>query len=130
MRPLFGSQKWVMAVPGLVAVLVVWWLAAPIRGSLAARIEVAKGHFRLLTYGLPVSWLREYAALLRERYGVEVHAVAGCVVSQALISYVDSYDRVSTVAANRKFGRDVFKECEEEVQKKWGRAKAMPEKAP
>jgi hypothetical protein len=91
---------------------------------------VAKGHFRLLTYGLPVSWLPEYAALLRERYGVEVHAVAGCVVSQALISYVDSYDRVSTVAANRKFGRDVFKECEEEVQKKWGRAKAMPEKAP
>jgi len=88
---------------------------------------VARGHYRLLTYGLPVSWLPQYAVLLRKRYGVEVHAVAGCVVSPALISYVDNYDRVSTAAVNRKFGHDVFKECAEDAQKNLEQRKAVKE---
>lgn len=130
MKGFFGKHKWFLAVLGLVAVLIVWWLAAPLRGSLSARIDVAWGHYRLLTYGLPVAWLPEYAVLLKERYGVEVHAVAGCVVSQSLISYVDNYNRVSTAAANRRFGHDVFKECEEDVSKRRDRAKVGTEKTP
>lgn len=71
----------------------------------------------MLTYGQPVNWLAEYARLLKERYGVEVHPVAGCIVSQALISYVDNYDAVSAAEVNRRFGRDVFKECAEDARK-------------
>jgi hypothetical protein len=41
-----------------------------------------------------------------------------------LISYVESYDRVSTSAANRKFGHDVFKECTEDAQKREMQRKA------
>ena len=130
MRGLFRTYKWLVAILGLVFVLVVGWIAAPIRGSLSAHIDVARGHYKLLTYGLPVSWLPEYAALLRERYGVEVHAVAGCVVSLSLISYVRNYDRISMAATNRRYGHDVFKECEEDAVTQWGRTKAATEKTP
>jgi hypothetical protein len=103
----------------LVALLGVWWVSAPVRGQLTARFDVGRGHYRVLTFGLPPSWHPEYARLLRERYGIEVKTVAGCVVSQALISYVDSYDEVSTAAAIRKFGHDIFKESAEEARKNW-----------
>jgi hypothetical protein len=36
--------------------------------------------------------------------------VAGCLVSPPLLAYAEGYNRVSMNAANRKFGRDVFKE--------------------
>jgi hypothetical protein len=130
MRVFFGRHKWPVAILSLTIVLVVWWLAAPMRGFLSAYIDAARGHYRLLTYGLPVPWLPEYAALLRERYGVEVHAVAGCVVSQSLISYVGNYNRVSTAATNRRYGHDVFKECENDAQTKWDHLNGMTTKAP
>ena len=127
MKAFFDRHKVLLAILGLGTALVTWWLAAPVRGSLSAHIDVARGHYRLLTYGLPVSWLPEYADLLRERYGVEVHAVAGCVLSPTLMSYVDNYDRVSTAAANRKFGHDVFKECADDAQKNLEQRKAVKE---
>lgn len=101
----------------LVAALGAWWLAAPVRGQVAARCDVWRGHYKVLTYGLPPSWHPKYARLLRERYGIELHTVAGCVVSTALVSYVDSYNAVSAAAVIHKFGHDVFRECEEEASK-------------
>ena len=42
--------------------------------------------------------------------------MAGCVVSESLVSYVKSYHSVVTEAANRKFGHNVFQECAEQVE--------------
>jgi hypothetical protein len=103
----------------LLVSLAAWWIAAPVRGKFAAHLDVARGNYRLLTFGLPPSWRGEYARLLRERYGVELKPVAGCIVSQGLIWYVDAYDEVSAAAATRKYGHDIFEECEKEARKNW-----------
>lgn len=86
---------------------------------MVARYDISRGHYEVLGYGLPVPWRPEYARLLQERYGVKFRAVAGCIVSTGLVTYVDSYDRASAEAVNRKFGHDVFKECSDEARKKW-----------
>lgn len=96
----------------------VWPMTARTRGQMAANMDLRKGNYRLLTYGLPPTWLPEYARLLKERYRIELHPVAGCVVSNGLIAYVDGYDEVSSAAALHKFGHDVFKECMGEAQRK------------
>lgn len=98
-----------------------WWATAPLRGRIAAHFDLRRRHYRLLVYGLPPAWRSGYADLLRERYGIEVRAVAYCIVSETLISYVEGYDTVSVAAANRKFGRDVFAECAEDARKNWGK---------
>jgi len=121
MKTFLRNHQRLAAVVGLAAMLLAmvgaWSAAARVRGRMAARSDLRRGHCRILTYGLPPSWLPEYARLLKERYGVELHPVAGCIVSRTLASYVDSYDAVSAAAANRKFGHDVFKECTEDARK-------------
>jgi len=97
----------------------VWSLSAAFRGEVAARYDVAGGRYEELGYGLPVPWRREYVRLLREHYGIRFRTVALCIVSEDLIAYANSYNTVSSAAANRKFGHDVFKECLEEAESKW-----------
>ena len=115
------SHKKLSAIIGLIALAIAlveaWSVAAPLRGQIAARSDERHGHYKILSYGLPPSWLPEYTRLLRERYGVGLRHIAGCIVSKALVSYVDSYDEVSAAAVVRKFGRDVFKECEEDARR-------------
>jgi hypothetical protein len=111
------NHKKLIAVIGFVTLLFAAFGAAPMRGRMAARCDLWRGHYKILTYGLPVPYFPEYVRLLNERYGIEVHPVAGCIISKGLISYVDNYDEISGTAANRKFGRDVFKQCAEDAQK-------------
>lgn len=103
----------------LIALVEAWSVSAPLRGRMAARFDVRHGHYKVLAYGLPPPWRSEDARLLKEQYGIEMRTVALCIVSETLRSYADSYDEVSTAAANRKFGHDVFKECAEAARKSW-----------
>jgi hypothetical protein len=41
--------------------------------------------------------------------------VAGCIVSESLVSYVNAYDSALEEATLRKFGRDILQECAEEA---------------
>jgi hypothetical protein len=68
--------------------------------------------------------------LLRERYGIKVRTVALCIVSESLVSYADAYDEVSTAAANRKFGHNVFKECIEAAGEDWSARTGLPAERP
>jgi hypothetical protein len=121
MKAFIRKHKKLCAVISLIVLAVAlsegWSATVPLRGRMAARSDIRRGHYRILSYGLPPSWLPDYARLLKERYGVELRPVAGCIVSHGLISYVDSYDEISAAAIIRKFGRDVFKECEEDAQR-------------
>jgi len=103
----------------LVLWAVLWTAAAPVRGQLDARFEIARGHYEVLGYGLPAPWRAEYVRLLRERYGIDFRPVALCIVSRTLVAYVAGYNGESTAAANRKFGHDVFEECVEDARKSW-----------
>jgi hypothetical protein len=121
MRGFARSYKQLTAVIAFFALLVAlaeaWSIMAPTRGRRAAQFDVERGHYRILSYGLPPSWLPEYARLLKERYDVDLYPVAGCIVSKDLVSYVDAYDEISASAVNHKFGRNVFEESAEEARK-------------
>ena len=95
-----------------------------IEGQLRARFDLWRGHYAIHTYGLNLSG-REYARILKDRYGIETHVDALCIVSESQISYADSYNKLSTAAANRKFGHDVFKECSVEARHEWESRRAQ-----
>ena len=99
-----------LALTCLIAGIVVWEVSARVRGQLSARVDLARGHYRVLTLGLPTPWRPEDTRLLRERYGIEERMVAGCIVSKSLLAYAEGYNTMSMAAANRKFGHDIFKE--------------------
>jgi hypothetical protein len=103
-------HRWLSASLMLVAGSIGWWVSGGIRGQLVAYFDVARGHYGILSLGLPAPWRSEFARILRERYGIEQRVVAGCVVSPVLLAYTEGYNRVSMTAANRKFVHDVFKE--------------------
>jgi len=67
---------------GLLIFTWLWGLSASIRGNLAARIDIHRGRYQVLGYGLPSPSRPEYARCLRDRYGIEFRAVAGCIVSR------------------------------------------------
>ena len=98
----------------------------PVRGYLTAEFDLQRGQYAVLAYGLPPFWQREYARLLHERYGVQYRPVAGCLVSQDLVWYVDAYNHVSTAAAGRRFGHDIFKETADEAAKNSRASLAVP----
>lgn len=117
---------WIPAGIALVLLLLAWdvnrWVPIPrIRGNIEARLDVKHGRYQELGYGLPVPWRPRYETLLRQRYGVEFEALAGCVVSKSLVDYVAAYNEVSMDAADRKFGHDIFKEVSDEAEKEWER---------
>jgi hypothetical protein len=109
--------KVALAITTVVFAALLWPIPASTRGERAARRDIAGGHYVLLGYGLPTVYQAEYTRLLRERYGIEYRAAAGCVVSESLISYVNAYDVVVVAAANRKFGHDVFRDSSEEAMR-------------
>ena len=118
----FRRHKWLTALCIVSTFLVLCWgwsPAARIRGRIAARIDVHRGRYEVLGYGLSSPSHPEYARCLRERYNVEFRAVAGCIVSDSLISYVDGYHSVVAEATKRKFGHDIFQECADEATRKW-----------
>lgn len=96
-----------------------WSLSAPIRGRLAAYRDIRRGQYEVLGYGLPIPWRPQYAQCLRERYNIRLHVVAGCVVSDSLVSYVNAYHSVVDHVVRRKYGRDVFRECADDAATKW-----------
>jgi hypothetical protein len=106
----------------LVLASLVWSASASLRGTLVARLDIAQGHYQELGFGLPVPWRDDYARLLQNRYGIQFRAVAGCVVSPEEVAYVEAYNRESTAAAQRKFGRNVFEEAEKEARETWERS--------
>jgi len=118
------ARRWLTRrrlIVAAVALLVVagWWFSAYPRGMIAAWADGARDHHEVKVFGLPPPWAGEYARLARERYGVEVNAVAGCVVTQDLVWYVDGYNSVAEPRIRARHGKDIFAECAEEARAAW-----------
>ena len=67
------NHKQLTAGIAVVVLIIAWCLSAPARGTLAARFDVARGHYEVHSFGLPAKWRPDYARLLRERYGWHRH---------------------------------------------------------
>jgi len=109
----------VLAFDAIVVLIVGWYESASMRGRWIARLDLARGHYVILGYGLPPRGVDEYKQILQERYGVEYRQVAFCTASWSMRSYADAYDEVSAAAIERKFGHDVFKTSWQEAERRW-----------
>lgn len=98
------------------------WSSLPAKlGWAAATLDTTFGRYQVLRYGLPMPWHNEYRELMRKRYGVDVRAIAGCVVFGALVDYASAYNSVSTDAIKRKYGQDIMERTAREVGSSWRR---------
>ena len=120
-RQLLTRRRLIVAAVGLLAIALGWWFSAYPRGMIAAWADGSREYDEVQVYGLPFPWDGEYARLLRERYGVKVNYVAGCVVTQDLVWYVDGYNSISEPRIRKRFGKDIFAECAADAQAGWER---------
>ena len=79
-------------------------------GAKDAKADLAKGTPRLLTYGLPVHWIREFGVVLMRDYGVDQQSVAGCVVSESLVKYTAAYNAGIEDHLRKVHGANVMEE--------------------
>ena len=89
---------------------------SPLDAEGEARHDIAAGRLALRTYGLPAYWARDYRRLLRERLGVELRSVAGCLIDSKVAGDTFLYNRVMTEEIERRFGAGILKHLEEEAE--------------
>ncbi|MBV8968709.1 MAG: hypothetical protein JO331_06545 [Verrucomicrobia bacterium] len=77
-------------------------------GAAEAKQDIATGNRKLKSFGLAAPWIYEYAKLLKERLGVELERIAGCVVNRDLLTYARAYNSVIQQEAEEKYGRDIL----------------------
>ena len=103
---------------GIALLMGLWWfLPAASRGHIAAHLEVWRGHYDLLICDRSDSPKYKYDELLRERYHILMRGISGCGSDRSVADYMTAHNAVVVVAANQKYGHDVFAECREEVIK-------------
>jgi len=98
--------------------VVAWFWAAPVIGYIAAHRDVHAGKIELLGYGLtkkpgPTPSL----ALLNLKYSTGFKSVGGCVVSRWTSMYVSAYNSVITNVAHKRYGKNIFIECGDLIDK-------------
>ena len=119
------SERWLtkrrllIAAVALTLFAVGRWHSAYLHGALDAWVDRARGQSKFKSYGYVMGWEGEYRRLLRDRYGVTVEPVAGCLVTEDLVRYVHGYNDVSCARLQARFGKDIFAECKKEARTAW-----------
>lgn len=119
------SKMWMLSrivrfvAGGLVTLVFAWFFLGYPRGMLAAWIDQARGRSEIQLVGLPNPWDRDVMRLCEERHNIKLRRVAGCIVSDNMVKYVNGYNLVSTNVIQTRFGRDVVAECYAEAERQW-----------
>ena len=82
-----------------------------------ARADLRDGKLITETAGFQAPWLSTNTRLLRERYGIELRMVAGCVVTPKILGHIHGYNEVMDVEIERRFGRNVFERTATEAER-------------
>ena len=85
-------------------------------GAREAQATLARGKLVYLEYGLPVVWQTERREIARQKFGVECRPIAGCIVTEALVTFAAAYNQVMEAAIVSRFGSDVFDTINREGQ--------------
>ncbi len=94
------------------------WLGK-IQGRADARKDLQAGKLRMETMGPPPApWEGTYERLLKERHGIEYAWVAGCIVSERVVSHATSYNEIMEAEIDRRFGKGVLDKTADEAKKK------------
>lgn len=63
-------------------------------------------------------WDGEYAALLQQRYGIQLRSVAGCIVTDESAGHLEGYNAVMLPEIRRRFGAGVLERTADEARAK------------
>ena len=81
-----------------------------------ADTDFAAGHYRILVYGLRGKQTPAEERLAKE--GVEMKAIAGCIVSDGILEGARVYNEAMREKLKAKLGRDIFDETKNTESKK------------
>ena len=79
-----------------------------------AEADFAEGHYRMLVFGLRAVNSEHDKRLAKD--GVEVRAIAGCIVSDGILEGARVYNQVMREKLKAKLGRDVFADKDEALK--------------
>lgn len=83
-------------------------------GKAQAKKDIAAGILAIEEHGLGAAGDSEVRRILRERYNIELRAIAGCFVDERILGHEAGYDAVSAAEIDRRFGRDHVEATREE----------------
>lgn len=77
-------------------------------GKIEAHFDLLRGRHNLRVYGTAEPGIVEYREILSEEFGVELVAVAGCIVSHELVEEARGYNEVMEAAMEKRHGAGVL----------------------
>jgi hypothetical protein len=95
--------------------------AAYRQGRSEAKIDLAIGHLRYRTYGMPRVWHGPdlYAQHLRNDYNIELVTVAGCVVTQDLVNRTRGYNDTALPVIEERYGKNILDRVRQQANDEW-----------
>ena len=89
----------------------------PRDGKADAHADLAAGKLVIEEAGLPQIWEGTYSRLLRERHGIEVRYVAGCLIDQETVKHMKAYNAVMKAEISRRFGKEALEKAATDAQR-------------
>ena len=118
-KPIHLRTRIALATIGLMLVGGSWFFTPGIWGAARARVDLMIGKPEMKIYGLGFSWSVPYWNILENRYGIHSEVVSGCISTQRQSKYWQGYNRTIRAYFNKKYGRDIFQECNKEAHDHW-----------
>ncbi|MBS0631751.1 MAG: hypothetical protein JSS11_07530 [Verrucomicrobia bacterium] len=84
-------------------------------GEKEALADIAKGSPKYYVYGLPARSESAMAEIMHSRFGIEWTRIAGCMVSDPLVRFADTYDKEVESYIARRFGPNAFVQAEKDA---------------
>lgn len=96
------------------------------KGEADARRDWSNGVFTVKTAGLPAPTRQFYEARLKERCGVTLDPLAGCLVTEGLMKYIEGYNKFSDQQIEQKFGTNIFSELDVQAEADYKKSLRKP----
>lgn len=91
-------------------------------------IQAGKPEYRI--YGEPTAREDILANILKSQYGVVLHRVAGCCITEEIRKDTEAYNAIVAAHLKKVHQKDVFAVAEAEFREQWKRALDPPVKVP
>jgi hypothetical protein len=99
-------------------------------GRKEAQSDIARQAPKLLLYGRAAADVAERAAILKDRLGITVNSLAGCIVSPPLTRFADNYNSEVRQFIAAKFGPNALEQVERDATQRWQTARQKGDQMP
>lgn len=90
--------------------------AAYVLGQTDARRDLAAGKLGIETFGFLRIEHADFRSILKERYGIETHVVAGCIVNSTITGHASGYNAIMNAEIEKRFGKNLFERVWKEIE--------------